>query len=448
MRQTFLASLLASLNRFFNQHDHSDLAARSLTRLTAQFVCLGICLTMAVGCDKSPPPSFRFNLVEWNKQERLHLSDDESFDEKYKSEVSTILTTLFGTPDEPKFPFLSGDDDPVREVISLEGLKLSAGAVQSDRSGAPSGLYREHCAHCHGVTGDGAGPTAALLNPYPRDFRLSKFKFKSTPLRRPPTDHDLKTILENGIPGTAMPSFRTLPEEELDALIDYVKYLTIRGQHERYLLAEVPGLDGQPIIESPLPVATDGKSSSEDLIKSLEDQVHEFASDGLFEGIVSRWVEPESKVTEVPPAPPEFDPLNPNHGQLVDRGRKLYLDKGNCAQCHGDTGIGDGQLSNYDDWTNDWKVGNVNFNKPETYQEFVDAGAFLPRKILPRNLNQPVYRGGGSPNDLYLRIANGIEGTPMPASSALTPEEKWAVVAYVLSMPYEDKVRPVEKPAD
>ena len=29
-------------------------------------------------------------------------------------------------------------------------------------------LYREHCAHCHGISGDGVGPTAVFLNPYPR----------------------------------------------------------------------------------------------------------------------------------------------------------------------------------------------------------------------------------------------------------------------------------------
>jgi mono/diheme cytochrome c family protein len=69
------------------------------------------------------------------------------------------------------------------------------------------GLYREHCAHCHGITGDGAGPTAGFLNPYPRDYRKGWFKFKSTPLDVRPTHDDLKKIVLDGIPGTAMPSF-------------------------------------------------------------------------------------------------------------------------------------------------------------------------------------------------------------------------------------------------
>ena len=38
-------------------------------------------------------------------------------------------------------------------------------------------LFAQHCAACHGISGDGAGPTAALLDPYPRDFRNGVFKY-------------------------------------------------------------------------------------------------------------------------------------------------------------------------------------------------------------------------------------------------------------------------------
>ena len=71
------------------------------------------CLVVVAGCEKSPPPNFRFNSVEWLKQERLHLSGEDRFDEGYKQEIGSILTTLFGTPDDPKFPYFLGEDDPV-----------------------------------------------------------------------------------------------------------------------------------------------------------------------------------------------------------------------------------------------------------------------------------------------------------------------------------------------
>jgi mono/diheme cytochrome c family protein len=393
--------------------------------------CVGL-----IGCANTSPPEFRVNAVELLKQERLSLPDDEHFDTSYPQQIGTILYALFGTPNQPLFPLFGGAEDPVHEILSLANLQLAAGPVNSDKSGTPSGLYREHCAHCHGISGDGAGPTAAILNPYPRDFRLGKFKFKSTPLRQPPTDHDLLTLLKNGIPGTAMPSFRTLPEEELIALIDYVKYLTIRGQFERYLMAELASLDGDPIIDLSLIKSIE---PTEDDRAAFEDQAHAIVGDGLLDGIVNRWVDPEKRITNVPPAPAAVDPTHALHGDLVDQGRQLFFSKGSCMQCHGETGLGDGQLGNFDDWTKEWiKTSGVNAFDPTTYQSFLAAGALPPRPIRPRNLRAPVYRGGNRPQDLFLRIANGIEGTPMPSAVSLKPEEIWALVAFVKSLPFED----------
>ena len=50
------------------------------------------------GCEKSEPPVFRFNAVEWVKQEKTHLGEGEHFPEEYKTEIGTIMTALFGTP--------------------------------------------------------------------------------------------------------------------------------------------------------------------------------------------------------------------------------------------------------------------------------------------------------------------------------------------------------------
>ena len=348
------------------------------SRLSQLAVITG--LLFLLGCEKTAPTEFRFNAVELRKQERLYLSDDQHFEESYQQEIGTILTSLFGTPDDPKFPMFMGEEDPAREIVSLDNLKLAAGPVNSDESGRPSGLYREHCAHCHGVTGCGAGPTAAFLNPYPRDFRLGKFKFKSTPLRQPPTDHDLEIILKNGIPGTAMPSFRTLPEEEIAALVDYVKYLTIRGQFERFLMAEINGFDGEPILDlGPLKSVASGQEPVDEDIEAFEDRAYEMVGDGLLDGIISRWLEREKKVTKIPPAPANVNPKHEEHDELVGYGRELFHTKGNCVQCHGDTGMGDGQVGNYDDWTNEWlKVAGVDPMEPSSYEEFLVQGRCAP----------------------------------------------------------------------
>ena len=420
---------------------------------------VGLMAFLLAGCEKVPSPEFRANRVEWVKQERLNLEADQQFAPEYREQVDTLLTTLFGTPDEPRLPAIYGDEDPLNQLVSLDRLRLAAGPVSSDEKGKHWGLYREHCAHCHGITGDGAGPTALALYPYPRDFRLGKYKFKSTPLRRPPTDADLVRVIRRGIPGSAMPAFTTLPEEEVLALVDYVKYLTIRGEYERRLLAELPGLEGEPLVDfkalraGSTKQATAGANAGANQKEAgggseqpelpaeqeaLNAQLQTLVGEYLYEEIVDRWSDRDESITEVPAPPADLMSTAAPPQEWVAKGRDLFFGKANCVQCHGATGLGDGQTQNYDDWTNDWlKTPGVDVLSKQTYQHFLEAGALPPRPVRPRNLRIPVYRGGNAPADIYRRIANGIEGTPMPSSPSLTPEEVWAVVAYVQAMPYE-----------
>ena len=154
-----------------------------------------------VGCGKTSAASYRLNMVESAKQ-RLKPEQEQ--------QVATILAALFGTPDEPIAPSECG--------LDAAKLHLAAGPVRSDIVGRKNGLYREHCAHCHGVTGDGMGPTAAFLNPYPRDYRPGVFKFKSTERADKPTHADLVMVLRNGLAGSSMPSFALLSDAKIDAL--------------------------------------------------------------------------------------------------------------------------------------------------------------------------------------------------------------------------------------
>ena len=84
-------------------------------------------------------------------------------------------------------------------------------------------LYKLYCASCHGVSGDGNGELAYLVYPKPRDFTDGKFKIKSTLPGLPPTDDDLIKTIHQGMPGTAMPAFSFLKENEIKSLIDIVK---------------------------------------------------------------------------------------------------------------------------------------------------------------------------------------------------------------------------------
>jgi hypothetical protein len=100
--------------------------------------------------------------------------------------------------------------------------------------------------------------------------------------------------------------------------------------------------------------------------------------------------------------------------------------------------MGDGETANYDDWTKDWinSVG-VDPTIKSTYEDFLAAGALKPRPSRPRNLRLPVYRGGGRPQDLFLRIRNGIEGSLMPSNGVISDDDVWALVAYVKWLPFE-----------
>ena len=100
-------------------------------------------------------------------------------------------------------------------------------------------VYMKNCMHCHGVTGDGNGPTGKFLNPRPRDYRNGKFKFTSTQSQEKATRDDLHRIVQYGIPGTYMPSFLLLGERETTAVVEYIRWLAVRGEFEKRFVEEL-----------------------------------------------------------------------------------------------------------------------------------------------------------------------------------------------------------------
>jgi mono/diheme cytochrome c family protein len=166
----------------------------------------------------------------------------------------------------------------------------------------------------------------------------------------------------------------------------------------------------------------------------------------------------------------------------VAKGRDLfYGTRANCYSCHGPTGLGDGQQSGFDDWTNPQRefieatkalpdsiqstkkgLAELEGEERESAQKrlneqiqelaerkLVAAHLFKVRNAIPRDLREGMYRGGGRPIDLFWRISAGISGTPMPAApSTLTQEEVWQIVDYVHSLPFEPASRPLARPVN
>ena len=93
-------------------------------------------------------------------------------------------------------------------------------------------VFQRNCVVCHGERGDGKGEMAQELPIKPRSFREGWFKFRSTPYDKLPTDDDLRRTIRHGLSGTAMGAFKTLPAEELDAVIAYVKTFSRRWRKQ------------------------------------------------------------------------------------------------------------------------------------------------------------------------------------------------------------------------
>ena len=109
-----------------------------------------------------------------------------------------------------------------RQQQSLSGLSLE----EKEALAVGKRAYMTYCSGCHGEKGDGKGPAAAVMQPKPRDFTSGAFKFTSVDTGELPTDHDLFETITRGLRGTAMPSWRLLPEETRFALVEYIKTLS------------------------------------------------------------------------------------------------------------------------------------------------------------------------------------------------------------------------------
>ena len=308
-------------------------------------LCSTLALVFVIGCHRAEPPQFA--LSEGAKDLSAEL----------QQAVKDELAKQTGTFLKPKMLVLSGDSHP----------DLVRGQA----------VYQERCVQCHGVSGDGNGPSAKYMYPRPRDYRKGIFKFASTPYGYRPLRDDILRTVRQGIRGTSMPGFTLLPESDLQSVVDYVLMLGRRGELETQII---------------------DMADSDSAVNSEEVQ-----SD-LIPAVLTRWSEAEA--AEVLPASPQ-----PRFTyEFVERGKKAFLTKG-CSKCHGEDGRGQ---------TAD--------------NRGADAWGHQTRAA---DLTSGMLHGGNRPLDIYRRIFNGINGTPMPSfANALKsePETVWDLVAYVLSL--------------
>lgn len=268
-------------------------------------------------------------------------------------------------------------------LVGLVGLLTTRFLEDRPSASLPAGpidataLYGRHCSSCHGVAGAGDGP--ASLEPRARSFGREKFKFASTthPLYAIPTDADLQELLKRGIPGSSMPDFAFLTDDEREAIKDRVRSLTRAGLYEAlWKRAEKGAAEGG---DDPDPAR-------------IAAQVQEIL-----------------RSSQPTPLPKESVPSSP---ESIAAGKKIYLSEiAGCAKCHGTEGRGDGPQ------TKDPSFKNENGTSAR-----------------PRDLTQGIFKGGSDEKNLYLRMRLGIPGTPMPQNPSLSDREIQDLVNYVRSL--------------
>lgn len=343
------------------------------------------------------------------------------------NDANAVVTSLFGTPDKPQWPSSWLDDEAFADLVEAENLVRAAGPVSSEEDGTHLGLFREHCVTCHGVAGDGAGPASATQNPYPRDFRHGVFKWKSSERGDKPTRGDLISLLKHGVPGTGMPAFTLLADEDIEALADYVIYLSVRGEFERRLMAaaidQLDYAETAPSDEAKLTLnsGTEGEKVVHDVLNR----------------VVRDWG--QAQPVDVPRMYRELQ--GESLSESIMRGDKIFHGPiANCVGCHGSNGNGQAVTLDYDDWTKEYSTRlGLDPKDRDAMRPFRKAGALRPRTVQPRNLKQGVFRGGSEPETLYRRITQGIAGTPMPAVAVveepngvgLTDDQIWDLVRYL-----------------
>jgi len=293
------------------------------------------------GCERPVAPIYRPSKVV------------AALSEKVRKQIHDELEKYSGTPIRPKL--------------------IGATKIDSDRLAHGAEVYRLRCAACHGVTGDGDGPAAKYMHPLPRDYRLGVFKFTSTQGGQKALRDDLLRTIRRGARGTSMPSFNLLPDEDQQALVDYVLVLTHRGELEMLL-------------------AQEGESEGEIDPANVQDYV---------KSIVQQWE--NAKQNQVHPKTAE----PPYSRESVRIGREAFVSNtGDCFKCHDKDGSARITES----------VGMDPWGKPARAADITSG----------------MLHGGATSEDLYRRIHSGI--TPMPSFAlkyAEQPDMIWHLVHYV-----------------
>lgn len=312
-----------------------------------------------------------------------------------------------------EFSIADASEETLAELRAQPGFHLAAGRK----------LYMEHCLHCHGTSGDGAGPTAEYLYPLPRDYRKGLFKFTSTGEGKHATRADLSRVIKMGIPGTYMPSFMLLADEEVEQIVEYVRWLAMRGEVEYALGAQLMSDFSNAAFEDRIK----GGETRREIVTELKTTLREMPNmvDEAGGEIGEAWLEAEEPEAQVRPSLSRVEDTEESRR----KGRAVFISAAaKCTNCHGPLGLGNGKQT--EEYENNEETG-TKWEEPGLHDKWGNI-------VKPRNLTTGIYRGGRRPIDIFRRVRAGIKGSAMPAfgTSVISDEDLWHLVNYVKSIPF------------
>jgi len=153
------------------------------------------------------------------------------------------------------FSWLAGLTLVLIFVVAISPDLLRGYVYSEDERSSGRRVYETYCIGCHGENGMGDGPASAMLNPLPRNFvngDYSYFHFGEPPPF--PLDESLEITVRNGLPGSAMPAFPLLSDQEIDDVVTYIKSMREGGWESTAdsiesvtVVVEVEGSTGEEI---------------------------------------------------------------------------------------------------------------------------------------------------------------------------------------------------------
>lgn len=354
------------------------------------------------------------------------LRDPMAIPADQREMLNNALVTLFGRPAEPKVQL----DASIIATLQIDMPALKDGANH----------YRIHCLHCHGVSGDGHGPTARWINPHPRDFRQGMFKFQSVSQKsksnRPPRRDDLYRTLHQGIDGTAMPAHLILKKEEIDSMVSYVIHLSIRGKAEFDTLKQAFLIVDGKLVHEKTPRDKEGprtdlnKEEKAELQKRIFDDLQTYA-----QGAASDWAASQRDDGMIQP---KANPYVAEKDKFASRlrGKVMFLGVGGTEK----------RLFRDADGTEEWievKIDAKRAKEANCAECHVDYGRRAEfrwdewgTEVRPRNFTDGIFRGGKRPADIFRRVHSGINGSGMQAYHGLDEDTLWDLVNFVQALSY------------